>query len=600
MDARVPHQERAGRHRDFLQLRFRGDADMRKYLHINLNDRSIETEEWEGTAVVCAGRHLIAKTLLARGIAKVDPLSPENPLIFSAGPFAGTNFSNANRLSVGCRSPLTGGIKEANSGGTFAFALGQLEIAGFTLNGASDDWVVIRIPKEGDITFESAEPYLGKGNMECAEMLFAKYGDKVSLGICSPVGEYLGLIAGISFTDPDGRPTRISARGGVGAVMGSKKVKAIVVDKDKMPRFHDRKKLMGSVREYGKMLGADKAIEAFGNLGTAMVGDFTNTIGGIPTRNFSSGRMVDSSEGPFKLGGEFIREQNLARGGETTHACMPGCMIKCSNVYADEDGNEMVSPLEYETLGLMGTNCGLGDPDDVARLNHIANDLGIDTIEVGATLGMLMEIGQAEFGDHEFMAKALDDIRLGNERGRLLAQGTARVGEHYNAKRIPVIKKQGISAYDPRVIEVTGISMMVTAQGADHTTGNAPTFACEGKSTEELTKASLDMQILCAAADSLGICLFGRSVTNENTNFIINAINDAHGLDLDASFYEDLGADALKMEWEFNKQAGFTEEDDELPSFFNDEPLEPTGKTGRHRSAEVNQLIRNMMEQGAD
>jgi aldehyde:ferredoxin oxidoreductase len=213
---------------------------------------------------------------------------------------------------------------------------------------------------------------------------------------------------------------------------------------------------------------------------------------------------------------------------------------------------------------------------------------------------MLMEIGQAEFGDHQFMAKALDDIRLGNERGRILAQGTARVGAHYNAKRIPVIKKQGISAYDPRVIEVTGISMMVTAQGADHTTGNAPTFACEGKSTEELTKASLDMQILCAAADSLGICLFGRSVTNENTNFIVNAINDAHGLDLDASFYEDLGADALKMEWEFNKQAGFTEEDDELPSFFNDEPLEPTGKTGRHRSAEVNQLIRGMMEQGAD
>ncbi|MDH5558588.1 MAG: aldehyde ferredoxin oxidoreductase, partial [Alphaproteobacteria bacterium] len=135
---------------------------MRKYLHINLDDRTIETEEMQGEALARAGRYYIVKTLLDKGVAKVDPLSPENPLIFSAGPFAGTNFSNANRLSVGCKSPLTGGIKEANAGGTFAFALGQLEMAGLTLYGASDEWVVIRIPREGEITFESAEPYMGK------------------------------------------------------------------------------------------------------------------------------------------------------------------------------------------------------------------------------------------------------------------------------------------------------------------------------------------------------------------------------------------------------------------------------------------------------
>ena len=204
---------------------------MRKYLNINLGDQSIETEELNGLDAVRVGRHFIAKTLLEKGAATVDPLGPDNPLIFSAGPFAGSNFSNANRLSVGCKSPLTGGIKEANSGGTFAFALGQLEIAGFTLNGQSEEWVVIHIPKEGDITFEDASPYLGKGNFEVADMLHEKYGDKVSLGICSPVGEYGGLMAGISFTDPEKRPTRIAARGGVGAVMGSKKVKAIIVDR---------------------------------------------------------------------------------------------------------------------------------------------------------------------------------------------------------------------------------------------------------------------------------------------------------------------------------------------------------------------------------
>ncbi|MEE2999825.1 MAG: aldehyde ferredoxin oxidoreductase C-terminal domain-containing protein [Pseudomonadota bacterium] len=569
---------------------------MRKYLNINLSDQSIETEELSGLDAVKVGRHFIAKTLLEKGAARADPLGPDNPLIFSAGPFAGSNFSNANRLSVGCKSPLTGGIKEANSGGTFGFALGQLGISGFTLYGISDDWIIIHIPKEGDITFVNASPYLGKGNFEVARMLHEKYGDKVSLGICSPVGEYGGLMAGISFTDPEKRPTRIAARGGVGAVMGSKKVKAIVVERNKMPEFNDRKKYMGSVKEYTKMLDVDPAIDAFRKLGTAMVGDFTNKIGGLPTRNFSAGTIVNADEGPFKLGGQYIREQNLERGGETTHACMPGCMIKCSNIYADKNGEEICSPLEYETLGLVGSNCGLTDPDDVARLNDIANDLGIDTIEMGATIGVLMEAGEGEFGDYEFMAQVLEDIRDGTEKGRLYAQGTARVGEHYNVARVPVIKKQGISAYDPREIEVTGISMMVTAQGADHTTGNIPTFQCKDKTTEELVAASLDIQEDCAAADSLGLCLFGRSVTNVQQGFIAEALNNAHGTDLSEGFMKELGREALELEWQFNKEAGFTEGDDELPQFFFDEPLPGNDIAARHHTTEVNAAFRKIME----
>ncbi len=568
---------------------------MRTYLHINLNDRTIEREELNGEDCIRVGRHFIAKTLLACGAAKVDPLSPENPLIFSAGPFAGSSFSNANRLSVGCKSPLTGGIKEANSGGTFAFALGQLELAGLTLNGAADDWVVIRIPKEGEISFESAAPYLGKGNIEAAEMLFEKYGKKVSIGLCGPVGEYLGLMAGIAFTDPDQRPTRLAARGGVGAVMGSKKVKAIVVDMNKMPTFHDRKKLMSAVKEYGKRLNAEPAIETFQKVGTAMMTDFISKIGGLPVRNFSNGQLPVGEEGRLKLGGDYIRELNMSRGGNPSHACMPGCMIKCSNVYVDENGEELVSPMEYETLGLIGSNCGLDHPDDVARLNHVANDLGIDTIEVGATLGVMMDAGEGEFGDVDFMMKALDDIRQGNERGRLLAQGTARVGEHYKVARIPVIKKQGISAYDPRVVEVTGISMMITAQGADHTAGNMPAYDCRGKETEELVKVSLESQIQCATADSLGLCIFGRSVTNVSADLIITALNDAHGTDLDPSFFDRLGREALEMEWKFNKEAGFDEDDDELPAFFYSDGLAPTNKAARHHSAEVNRSIRDLM-----
>jgi aldehyde:ferredoxin oxidoreductase len=569
---------------------------MRKYLHIDLARQSVETEELNGEAVVLAGRHLIAKTLLEGGKATVDPLAPENPLIFSAGPFAGTNFSNANRISVGCKSPLTGGIKESNAGGTFAVAMGHLEIAGFTLEGAADDWVVIRIPKDGAITFEDARPYLGKGNFEAAAALHEVYGEKVSIALCGPVGEYQGLIAGIAFSDVEGRPARISARGGVGAVMGAKKVKAIVIDKFKMPPLHDRKKVIAAVRTYGRLLGEQAPVQIMNSHGTAMMADVMNHMGGLPVRNFSAGRLVDTEVEPMRMGGDYIRELNLERGGDTSHACMPGCLIKCSNVYVDGEGEEMVSPLEYETIGLMGTNCGISDPDEVARVNAIANDLGVDTIETGATLALLMEVGQASFGDVAFMEAALSDIAEGNERGRILAQGTARVGAHYKVARVPVIKKQAISAYDPRVVEVTAVSMMATAQGADHTAGNLPAYDCKGKSVLDLAEHSYLMQVNCAIADSLGLCIFGRSVSDTNRELISNAINDAHGTNLEKKDILWIGEETLRMEAEFNRQAGFTEADDELPEFFHNEPLAPTDKTARLRAAEVRACLAEARE----
>src|SRR5215813_10230903 len=235
----------------------RQESPMRHYFDIDLGSLTITKRELEGEAVVKAGRYFIAKTLLESGAATVDPLSPANPLIFSAGPFSGSSFSNANRTSVGCKSPLTGGVKEANGGGTFSYGLGQQKIAGFTLHGASSDWVVIHFKKDGTIHFDDAAPYMGKGNFEAQSMLHAHYGKKVTIALCGPVGEYLGLLGGISFSDKDGRPARLAARGGVGAVMGSKKVKAIVVDLDKIPPFHEPKKVNASIKDYAKMLQAD-------------------------------------------------------------------------------------------------------------------------------------------------------------------------------------------------------------------------------------------------------------------------------------------------------------------------------------------------------
>jgi len=569
---------------------------MRKYHDIRLGDQTITTQELQGDDIVKAGRYLIAKTLLDLGAATVEPLSPQNPLIFSAGPFAGSSFSNANRTSVGCKSPLTGGIKEANGGGSFSYGLGQQGIAGFTLHGASPRWVVVHFKKDGGIDFDDATPYLGKGNFEADRMLHAKYGKKVTVALCGPVGEYQGLLAGIAFSDKDGRPSRLAARGGVGAVMGSKKVKAIVVDLDKIPAFHEPKKVNAAIKDYAKMLQADGIVTNFyQKIGTMGMADVQNQMGGLPVRNFSAGQQTNVAAGErFKMGGDYITEINNARGGDQTHACMPGCIIQCSNVYADAAGKEVVSPVEYETLGLLGTNCGLSDPDDLAQLNYVANDLGVDTIETGAMLAVLMEAGLGAFGDAKFMAECLVEIRNGTEKGRLWAQGTARVGEHYEVKRVPVIKKQAISAYDPRVVEATGIAMMATAQGADHTAGNLPRLKTREMELDAIIAQSLTVQTNTAATDSLGLCIFGRSVTEPNVQFIVDAINAAHGTSLTPDFFPALGRETLKLEAEFNRRAGFTAKDDELPAFFYTEMLPPTNHVARFHGADVHGMYERL------
>jgi aldehyde:ferredoxin oxidoreductase len=566
--------------------------DMRKYLDIDLASQTVETTPQSGEELVKIGRYLISRKLVDMGAATVDPLSPANPLIFSVGPFAGTSFSNANRTSVGCKSPLTGGIKEANGGGTFGYGLGQLQIAGFTLHGASPSWVVIHFHKDGTVSFDPADDYLGKGNFEVAGMLYAKYGKKVALALCGPVGEYQGLLGGIAFSDVDGRPARFAARGGVGAVMGMKKVKAVVADLDRIPPLHDRKKVLDGVKSYAKMLQEDPVVMKFYNaVGTMGMADYQNTIGGLPVRNFTSGQMANVNAGEaFMMGGDYIGELNTSRGGLQTHACMPGCVIQCSNVYNSADGKEVVSPVEYETLGLLGTNCGIGDPDQLAALNYIVNDLGVDSIETGATLGVLMDAGLAQFGDVEWMVDALAQLRMGTAQGRQWAQGTARVGEAYGVKRVPVIKKQAISAYDPRVVEATGITMMVTAQGADHTAGNLPRLNTLNMSLDEIMAQSLAQQTKVAANDSLGLCMFGQTVTNANAQFLADAINSALGTTLNADFFLELGRETLVLEKEFNRQAGFGPEDDELPEFFYTEPLHPTNRAARFHGHEVHDI----------
>src|SRR2546423_1029906 len=470
---------------------------MRTYYDIQLGDRTVTKRELAGEDLVKVGRNHIARTLLELGAATVDPLSPANPLIFSAGPFPGSSFSHPHPPTAGCKSPLTRRGQEGNR----------------------------RRP----------------------------------------------------FRPWDGSPH--SARAPA-----------------ETPPSADPKKTNASIKDYSKMLLADGIVTNFYQpLGTMGMADVQNQMGGLPVRNFSAGQLADVKAGEtFKMGGQFIAPLNTGRGGEQTHACMPGCVIQCSNVYVDASGKEVVSPVEYETLGLLGSNCGLTEPDDLAGLNEICNDMGVDTIELGGMIGLLMEARLGRFGDAKFMADSLREMMRGTPNGKIWAQGTARVGEHYKVRRVPVIKRQAISAYDPRVVEATGISMMATAQGADHTAGNLPRVNTREMDLNALPEQSLIAQVNCAATDSLGLCIFGRSVTEPNTEWLANALNGALGTSLTKEFFPALGQETLKLEHEFNRRAGFTEKDDELPAFFYNEPLAPTNHVARFHGQDVHGMYERL------
>jgi aldehyde:ferredoxin oxidoreductase len=562
-------------------------------LQLDLKAKKAFWQEVAPEEVAFGGRYRTGRILLERGAHRFDPLSPENPLVFAVGPLAGTGFSNANRTSVGTRSPLTLGIKEANGGGTFGYALGQMKLAWLVLEGQSEDWVVLRLTRSGEVFFDPAEDLLGLGNFAAAKKLFAAYGERIAFALIGPVGERLGLLSGIAFSDIDGRPSRLAARGGVGAVMGLKRVKAIVVEVPGKAEVWDKPKVLEAVRRYARLLREDPLVMQFYNaIGTMGMADFQNAFGGLPVRNFREGRLAPPEA--FRMGGQYIAPLNKSRGGKHTHACMPGCVIQCSNVIVDEKGEEVVSPLEYETIGLLGTNCGLTDPDQLARLNRLANDLGIDTIETGASLALFMEKGLADWGDYAFMEERLRSLYQDGEEARLLAQGTARLGEALGVERVPVIKRQAISAYDPRVVEATGITMMITAQGADHTAGNAPRLETRAMKVEEVLEASYTAQVNAAANDSLGLCVFGGSVTNKEVAFVVEAVNAALGTRLTPEFWREVGEGVLRLEHRFNHLAGFTHQDDRLPRFFYEEPVPPKGYTARFTPEDLTPLYERL------
>jgi aldehyde:ferredoxin oxidoreductase len=522
------------------------------------------------------GRGLIARVLLDEVPPRCEPLGDFNKLIWAPGLIVGHGISSCDRISVGAKSPLTGGVKESNAGGSTGLKLVYLGIVALVLQGEPHDeaWRLLHLDADGG-RFQPAGDLVGLGVYEAGERLVARFGPKIGAALIGPGGEQGFGAAGIQNLDKDREPSRINARGGLGAVMGAKRIKAIVIDAEagSAPSLVDEALFKAAKQYYTRELMAHPQTTTYADYGTAAMVAMCDGFGALPTRNFSQGTF----EGAEQIGGDALRDLLLARGGEaqTTHACMAGCTIRCSNCFANDRGERVVSPVEYETIGLVGSNLGIDSLDTIARLNWEINDLGLDTIEVGAALGVAAQAGLMTFGDADRAFKLLDEIRLGTPLGRILGQGAAVAGKVLGVLRVPVVKGQAISAYDPRAIKGTGVTYATSPQGADHTAGLTIRAQIDHLDPAGQVEVSRKAQINMAGYDTLGACIFGGFGFAKAPGAIRDLLRGRYGWDVGDDALTDLGRETLRLEREFNLRAGFTLVHDRLPEWFHTEPLPP-------------------------
>lgn len=547
---------------------------MEKILRINMSELTIKEEIAADKYKYLGGRGLTSSILLDEVNAGCYPLGGENKLIIAPGLLAGTTLSSSNRLSVGAKSPLTGGIKESNSGGTVAYKLARLGIKAVIFEGKSEQAIplTIKIDKNG-ITFEKDPEIKGYNCYYSAEKLFEKYGSKVGIMVIGSAGERRLATACINCTDTNGEPCRVLGRGGMGAVMGSKGIKAIIIDdKEVQSNLQKDPKIKELIKKFaGELRGNIVTGEFFPKYGTARTLMILNSLGGLPTRNFSLGTFEKAEN----ISGEKMAELISSRGGKTTHNCMPGCVIRCSNTFVDKNGAKVVSSLEYETLCLMGSNLCIDNLDDIAILNKLCNDYGVDTMDIGAALGVLAEAGIMEFGDANKAIELVKEIGKGTNLGRIIASGAGTCGKVYGIERVPVVKNQAMAAYDPRVIKGNGVTYATSPMGADHTYANTITLQIDHLDPKGKVEASKNLQIFTAVLDTLGFCIFTGRAFLTKPSFLEKIVNAYIGWKVTFDELNEMGKTIVLKERKFNEKAGFTKFHDRLPGYFKREPLKP-------------------------
>ncbi|MBW2624379.1 MAG: aldehyde ferredoxin oxidoreductase [Deltaproteobacteria bacterium] len=542
-----------------------------KILRVDMSGLTATFEDLPEDMTALGGRGLSARILKAEVPPETDPLAPEAKLVIAGGPVAGTLAPSCGRISVGAKSPLTMGIKEANAGGPAGQKMDRLGIRAIVVEGAAADGSLhlLKIDKEG-ASLEKADQYKGMKTYDLAAKL-QEATDKNAGVICiGPVGERKNKSATVTFTDKDGDCSRHAARGGLGAVMGSKGLKAILLDDRGAPAIEmaDRDAFNAAVKDWAQLIKEDRGLQGMSRFGTPNAILPLRGMGSMPSRNYSS----EGTEGFEALAGDSLEKINKGRGGRM-EGCMPGCLVRCSVVYNDADGNHITSSYEYETLALMGTNLGIADPDVVAKFDRIADELGIDTIELGSAMGLAASAGKMEFGNADSAFALLDEVENGTDFGLTLSEGVYDTAKSLGIDRIPAFKKQAIPAHDPRVTKATGVTYHTSPMGADHTAGLSYD---DPMSKDGQVERSLKAQIANAMLDSLGYCnLAAPRDQAALIDFLKNLINARHGLSLEGKDLVDIGRETLRTELDFNKGTEFGQ-DQGNPEFVTTEALAPT------------------------
>jgi len=562
---------------------------MKDILYVDMATLTTERKPLPEKWARYAGRALTDAIVYEMVPPTSDPLGPENVLVFAPGTFGGTPAPNGGRLSVGAKSPLTGGIKESNSGGQAAHGLSKIGLAAVVVTGKPADEsarYMLTIEADGSTKIDRVDDWAGLGNYETADKIKAlrPADDRYSTITNGPAGEAFLKAAGIAVSDMKGYPNRFAGRGGLGAVMGSKGLKAIVVsDKGLSYTQHaDKDAFNAAMKRFADALRAHPVSgQGLPTYGTNVLTNILNEAGGLPTRNFSSGQF----EGAEGISGEKQREVTLERGGNVKHGCHTGCVIQCSRYWMDKDGHYKTKGPEYETAWSFGADCGISNMDTVAELDRICGDFGLDTIEMGGTLGVYMASGKLAFGDEEGAIKALKSIFEGGEPGMILGQGAEATGLKFGVDHIPVVKHQSMPAYEPRAVQGIGVTYATSTQGADHTAGYTITANILGVGgtvdplkTEGQAELSKNLQIATAMLDAMGLCIFVAFPVLDIPDAFV-AIFDmatAHtGQKWDTDELMKLGRETLTFERLFNEGAGFTAADDRLPAWMKTEPLPP-------------------------
>jgi aldehyde:ferredoxin oxidoreductase len=533
------------------------------------------------------GRGVAIRYLYDEVDPSVDALSPDNKLIFATGPLTASPAPTGNRYMIIAKSPLSGALTNSNAGGDFPTWMKRTGFDLFIFEGAADEPVYLWV-NEDQVEIRSAKHLWGKDVHETTDILLEETDSKAKVACIGPAGERLSLIAAI-MNDKH----RAAARSGVGAVMGSKHLKAVVCQGSQSTRMFDEEGMKKLSVKISKEVGADvKKGSSLREYGTAYVPPVTNELGILPTRNLQTGVF----EGVDKISGPALNAQFLIR-----HKPCYRCPISCGRLTeVDEPGyeGEGEGP-EYETLAALGSACGIDNLAAIVKANYLCNELGLDTISTGMTIACAMEmyekgyipesdIGRPlRFGDESALIEMVQKTAFREGFGDTLALGSYRMAEKYGHPEIAVTaRKQEFPGYDPRGSQGMGLLYATSNIGASHMEGDlaySEVFGVPEKidplSTERKPELVKRFEDAFALIDAAGLCVFlsVRYVFDKDVNLWPTRLTELMNLTTGAGYTPEEIMTAAERVYNLERlfliAAGSGKEDDTLPYRMLHEPM---------------------------